>query len=113
MSLAAVSSGADDICIVIAPFFCEFRGQVVILTHSVQHFDMLWHPLTLIWLFRTCFLTCWQKKFKKCKIYSARQRIKIIYVKGVKNALVKSHIRVGDIITDAVSIPNLLNLKDL
>ena len=27
--------------------------------------------------------------------------------------LIKSHIRVGDIITDAVSIPNLLNLKDL
>lgn len=113
MSLAAVSSGADDICIVIVPFFCEFREQVVILTHSVQHFDVLWHPLTLIWLFRTCFLTCWQKKFKKCKICSARQRIKIIYVKGVKNDLVKSHIRVGDIITDAVSIPNLLNLKDL
>ena len=43
----------------------------------------------------------------------AKQRIKIIYVKGVKNDLVKSHIRVGDIITDAVSIPNLLNLKDL
>ena len=54
-----------------------------------------------------------QEKFKKCKICSSKRRIKNIYVKGVKNDLVKSHIRVGDIITDAVSIPNLLNLKDL
>ena len=92
---------------------CEFGEQAIILTSSVQHFDVLWHPLTLIWLFRTCFLTCRQEKFKKCKICSVRLRIKNIYVKGVKNDLVKSHIRVGDIITDAVSIPNLLNLKDL
>lgn len=110
--LAAVSSGADDICMVML-LSCEFGEQAIILTYSVQHFDVLWHPLTLIWLFRPCFLTCRQEKFKKCKICSSKQRIKIIYVKGVKNDLVKSHIRVGDIITDAVSIPNLLNLKDL
>ena len=92
---------------------CEFGEQAIILTSSVQHFDVLWHPLTLIWLFRLCFLTCRQEKFKKCKICYSKRRIKIIYEKGVKNDLVKSHIRVGDIITDAVSIPNLLNLKDL
>lgn len=114
-SLAAVSSGADDICICIVEMIlsCEFGEQAIILTYSVQHFGVLWHPLTLIWLFRPCFLTCRQEKFKKCKICSSKQRIKNIYVKGVKNDLVKSHIRVGDIITDAVSIPNLLNLKDL
>ena len=105
-SLAAVSSGADDICIVML-LSCEFGEQAIILTHSVQHFDVLWHPLTLIWLFKPCFLTCWPEKFKKCKICSSKQCIKIIYVKGVKNDLVKSHIRVGDNITDAVSIPNL------